>query len=94
MYSFLMFGGILILFQLIYVIWISQLNQIKAWIKFIPSWSMFILGVLFIPVSTLVVGRVGVLLAGAGTTMVITSLLTIPVITLLQESSMKKLRSN
>ncbi|WP_307326095.1 hypothetical protein [Evansella vedderi] len=50
--------------------------------KYFLSWLILILGIALVPLSIMMGGWISILFAGYGITMVITALLTIPIITL------------
>ncbi|MDG5789686.1 hypothetical protein QA612_19705 [Evansella sp. AB-P1] len=81
--SFLILGGVLILLQLVFAIIIHQRTFMKGWIKYSSSLIILITGTFFLPVSTAVVGALSFFLASSGIIMIVTTLVTIPIITLI-----------
>ncbi|MBU9713430.1 hypothetical protein [Evansella tamaricis] len=80
--SMYFFGAILTIFYLLVAMFTNSIT-VNWWVKYLCPLGILLIGILLVPISLTVTTGASVFLAGLGITMIITSLVAIPIITLL-----------
>ncbi|MCD8509047.1 MAG: hypothetical protein LRY73_03620 [Bacillus sp. (in: Bacteria)] len=70
--------------MILQVIWAAYVEHSKckrSWLKYVPSWTILLTGVMFLLISIIFGVGTEAIIARAGVMMIVTSLITIPLIT-------------
>ena len=78
----MLFGGFLMPLQLIFANFFHRFLKKEKWAKYSFSLGLITTGILFLPISHLIGGFPGILAASTGITIIISALLSLPLIRL------------